>query len=239
MRKLVTNEAGNVAAIAAITVFGVAIGAGFAMNMNRMETTADYLQRVADSAAIGAVVAGQDRTRSDAEVKVAGNALAAAMLTARHGSAKVNTAVEDREPTRVTVQITEDIDMIFGGLMSRTTQTLTRTATAENQAAVPVCLLVLNPTAPGAVKLQGSPQIRTQSCSVHVNSAQRARSRSAAPRDRSHVDQHRRPAQPRRQDRTEAGLQSADHGGPLRRRGDLAGPGRLRRGRLHGAEERR
>jgi hypothetical protein len=84
--------------------------------------------------------------------------------------ASVDVAVESRTPTRVTVAISEEVPMIFGGLFSKTEQMLTRQATAAVQAGRPVCLLVLNPAASEALRLKGSPALSTDNCTVHVNS---------------------------------------------------------------------
>lgn len=170
MRSIDRNEAGNVAAIVALTAFAIAAGAGFAMNMNRMETTADYLQRVADSAAIGAVVVGMNDEKQPADITAAGQALAASMLNGRHAGADVQVELENRTPAQVKVQIKEPVEMIFGGLLAKREQTLTRTATAVSQASEPVCLLVLNPAAPESLRLKGSPEISTRACTVQVNS---------------------------------------------------------------------
>jgi N-acyl-L-homoserine lactone synthetase len=85
MRTFSENKSGNIAAIAALSLFAIAVGAGFALNVNRMETTADYIQRVADSAALGAVVVGQDEQIGSDQIVAAGQTLAASMLAPSTG----------------------------------------------------------------------------------------------------------------------------------------------------------
>jgi hypothetical protein len=92
------------------------------------------------------------------------------MLVQRSGAPVVTVSVEDRDPTRVKVAISEDVPFAFDGLFANSKAPMLRQATAVSQVAQPVCLLVLNPSDPEALRLKGSPAIKTDACTVQVNS---------------------------------------------------------------------
>ncbi|HEX8481736.1 MAG TPA: pilus assembly protein TadG-related protein, partial [Allosphingosinicella sp.] len=167
------SAAGNVAAVAAIGFAVLASGAGMAIDYARLEAESSRLQDIADTAALAGASRGRLAATPNDEVLGAARDMAGAMAV-RGLKPTTDVAVGSRAPTRVTVSLATSLPLTFGGLFDREQSMVRRSATAVAEQRKPICLLALDPSAPGTLKMQGSPRLTAPGCSVQINSDSRA-----------------------------------------------------------------
>jgi hypothetical protein len=160
---------GGVASIVALSVGAIAITVGASVEINRVRALSSRLQDSTDAAALHAVkvaVQGGD----SAKVTAAAEAFVLASFSGEAGSAPdVSATLVSTAPARVRVEAASTVSHIFGGVLGLPESDVTRAAVAEAKQ-MPICILLLEPSAAQAWNAGGSSRVTGQGCSAHVNS---------------------------------------------------------------------
>ena len=168
------NQRGNVAVMFAVSALALTGLTGGAVTMARLNTAGTRLQDAADGAALAAAAAAQGSAATEVQVRDAAERWAASALRNdphKDGPATTAVSLAGREPTRVTVAMEQAVETMFAGALGVERMTVRRQATAVGGPQRRACLLVLEPSAPHALELQGSPKLTGELCVAHVNSA--------------------------------------------------------------------
>jgi Flp pilus assembly protein TadG len=164
------NNAGNVAAAFALAMIPLAAAAGAAVDYSRASAARASLQSAADAAALRAAAArvSTDQQRLEVVRSFFPNATPTDPGTQPFGERTASASVAGRS---VTVTAATRIKTGVLGVAGIPAIDITARATAVriNQGP-PVCVLALNPTAPGAVTFTGSASFVAEGCAVHSNS---------------------------------------------------------------------
>jgi Flp pilus assembly protein TadG len=174
MRAWIKDQGGNVAVMFALAVFMLLALGGGAFTMVRVNAAGTRLQDAADGAALAAAIQSQTPGATKAEIQDAADRWAASALgnhAGFDGPALTTVALEKTTPVKVTVSMVQAVDTLFAGVIGVERITVRRHATAVAGPRRNACLILLEPTAPGALDLSGTPNIRGRDCVAHVNSA--------------------------------------------------------------------
>lgn len=167
------QDHGNVAIWFALASLAIAGLGGGALTMTRLQASGSRLQDLADGAALAAAVHAQDSAASQADIEDAARRFGRDALTP--GSEEFTTAsmtvdVPKRAPAEVTVSLEQDVHTILAGFVGRDRITIRKRATAVSGPERKTCLLVLEPSAPSALFIQGNPELTAPDCMIQVNS---------------------------------------------------------------------
>jgi hypothetical protein len=168
------DDRGGVAVWFALASLALAGLGGGALTMARVNGTATRLQDLADGAALAAAVEGQDPAATTADITDAARRFgksATAERSAEFDAAAMSVRIVRRSPAEVTVTLDQEVHTIMAAMVGRDSIPIRKSATAVAGAQRNTCLHVLDPAAPSALKLQGSPDLRAPDCVVQVNSA--------------------------------------------------------------------
>jgi hypothetical protein len=164
------DQGGGVAAMAAVSLLILATLTAAAVNLTRITSAGGELQDLADAAALNAAMEireGKPQEAAMARVEAMERPMQAAMAEGAELSLVVNAA----DPANVTVTGRQNLNVVMGGLLGLPQARLSRSATAIADQMTPVCLLLLEPSAPGAWALGGSSKVSARDCVGQVNSS--------------------------------------------------------------------
>lgn len=167
-RRFKNDTSGHVAVLTALLLSSVVAASASALDLALVHQRGDQLQKAADAAALSAA---RDAlfTTNDAQVRETARQYALAELAGKSSSVTINTAIDRSADVKVSISLTAKVDLIFGEVV-KLPDSVTRAAVAVGGAKKPVCLLVLEPSAAGAMSLQGTPDLVADNCIVQVNS---------------------------------------------------------------------
>lgn len=174
VRSWASDERGNVAIWFALASLALAGLGGGALTLTRLHGTESRLQDLADGAALAAAIEGQDPGASEDDITNAARRFgrsATAELSAEFDAATMRVEIVRRAPSEVTVALDQEVHTIMAAAIGRDAIPIRKTATAVSGPQRRTCLHVLDPAAPSALWLQGSPDLRALDCMVQVNSA--------------------------------------------------------------------
>jgi hypothetical protein len=147
----------------------VTITVGAAVEVGRVRGLATRLQDSTDAAALHSArvaVQGGDSTK----VTAAAQSFVSASFAGQAGSAPtVSATMVSTSPVRVRVEAASTLPLVFGAVLGRPTSDVTRAAVAEAKQ-VPICVLLLEPSAAQTWSAGGSSRVTGQGCSAQVNS---------------------------------------------------------------------
>lgn len=166
-----TNVRGNVAITAVICLIPIAMATTAAVdfaNANRMEAS---LQAAVDSAVLAAATAqtsgeSQAKQKEIAELAFQAN-LSPNLLEGFSGAVQTNVTFPDKQ---VHMTATAETNQLVTRLIADS-MTINVEAAAQIEEGSDFCILVLNHTAWKALDVQGTSQLKSEDCSVHVNSS--------------------------------------------------------------------
>jgi Flp pilus assembly protein TadG len=164
---------GNVAMLFALSLPVLILLVGLGLDYVRLTVVATKLQQGADAAALHLARAVADNTAmssADADATVGEFAGITFADTGSPYSGTATQSISARSPAVVKVTFSQPQALAFGGFIGQTTVTVSRSATGASNPAVPVCLLVLDPSADSAWSSQGTSSVNAQSCVAQVNS---------------------------------------------------------------------
>lgn len=172
MKAFQSDRRGGVATTAAVLLLTLIVGVGAAVNAARLNSTGNELQDLADAAALAAALELRDG-KEDAAAAARVDALSRPMVAALEGSrpAALQLAVNSRNPVDVTVSGAQPFAVTFAGALGLDEMLVRRTARAVVDASAPVCLLLLERSAPRAWSMAGSPSVSGGDCVAQVNSS--------------------------------------------------------------------
>jgi hypothetical protein len=155
--------------VVALAVGAVSVTIGAAVEISRVRSLGSQLQDTTDAAALHSVrvaVQGGD----SAEVTAAARSFVLANFASKAGSTPdVTATVVSSSPVRVRVEATSTLPLVFGGVVGQPASDVTRAALAEAKQ-VPICVLLLEPSAAQTWSAGGSSRVIGDGCSAQVNS---------------------------------------------------------------------
>lgn len=162
-------ERGSVAVVGAASLMGLAVIAGAAMEIGRLQVAKNTLQDATDAGALHAAKLAV-RGLSDDEVDAGARLIVHSDVAGPAGSApSVTATVLARNPVKVEVGSTSTLPLVFGGALGLSAAGVTGHAVAEAKQD-PLCLLLLDPSASRAWTAGGSSRVVGRGCGAHVNS---------------------------------------------------------------------
>ncbi|HZH46413.1 MAG TPA: pilus assembly protein TadG-related protein, partial [Roseococcus sp.] len=171
MKAFHSDRRGGVATTAAVLLLTLLVGVAAAVNVSRLNAAGNELQDLADAAALTAALELREG-KADAAAAARVDALARPMQAAFKASrpAQLQMAVNGRDPVDVTVTGRQPFAITFGGVLGLDNTVVRRSARAVVDASAPVCLLLLEQSAPRAWSMAGSPSVSGGDCVAQVNS---------------------------------------------------------------------
>jgi Flp pilus assembly protein TadG len=167
------NQRGGVAIFFGFALPVMLLGAGAAVEYASLTHRRAQLQRAADTAALAAANELKIATADDGRIKSVAQAAALAALNANsraNNTAVVNGQVIDKR-TAVQVDITETVATIMGKMLSLPTADLRVRAMARlASSAAKICVVALDKTANGAIRLDSNARLTANGCAVYSNS---------------------------------------------------------------------
>lgn len=167
------DRRGNVAIYFAVASFAIAGLAGGALTMSRLSSAQSRLQDFADGSALAAAVQARDPRATDAEVREAAVRFGrAAMSAGPHETtpATIGVQLTRGAPSQVTVTFDQEVRTILAGFVGQDRIRIRRSATAILGPQRRTCLHVLEPVAPAALDFGGNPKLDARDCVVQLNS---------------------------------------------------------------------
>lgn len=173
LRRLNRNTDGSVAVLFAVLAVGLVLAAGVGVDYGRAAMVQAALQRTVDSAALaGASVLSSPAAQSTATTLSQSyvNAGTAAMPVPATITATTVTPNTSGSAYTMSVSLTASVPTTFMQLYE-SAMVVSASATATNTAtAAPTCVLALDPSASGAVTVNGSTTVDLNNCGLTVDS---------------------------------------------------------------------
>jgi Flp pilus assembly protein TadG len=171
LQQFLKDGRGGIAVTGGIVALVLAMAVTGAVNMSRAGAASTELQDLADSAAIAAAMVGRDPGSDLADMQATATALQRRVTGGAPGvKATLTVAIDRRTPAKITVTAAQVVPIVFGEFFGKEQLSLQRKATAEVAAARPICVLLLEPTAPAAWAMSGSSTVKATDCLAQVNS---------------------------------------------------------------------
>jgi Flp pilus assembly protein TadG len=162
---LLREEAGSISVMYALMIPILFGAAGIGLDYSRAASERSKMQAVADAAAIAAARELQ-MARADPE-KI--SAVARSYVNAQIADVAIGTKVDSQALT-VRVDLQKDIQPTIAKVIWPGTIHLTASATAGMSGGLPLCLIGLDPMAPGTIKLEQKALLTAPSCVVYSDS---------------------------------------------------------------------
>lgn len=168
------DRSGSAMILGALVLPILILVAGMAVDYGSASSSATRLQEMADAAAIAAAKelvlanADQDQLESVAELSIETNFAA----NPRDVLQSVNVVtMANPSANTITVEISAMHDNAFGGFLNPAQTQIIRRSTAQALSGIKLCVLGLDQSVKGAIKMEDSSQITAEQCAVYSNSS--------------------------------------------------------------------
>jgi Flp pilus assembly protein TadG len=185
MRKFLTDQNGNVAAIFALTAPLLVGAMGVAVDFSGGNRTKSDLQAASDSAALAGVRTllenrSQPATSAEANAKLRAESFVSSLVPAADKIVVVSAAART-----VVVNLAVEEPTVFSKWIGIATIPISATATAIYDEVIPTCMLALGENTPIGIEMIGSASVDAPNCTVASNSKNIAISLQGAPKVRA------------------------------------------------------
>lgn len=162
-------ENGGLAVVAAMSMTGLMLGTGVAVDYGMMVSKHSELQARADGSAIAGAREMQVANTSKTQIVSVATSFATNVSPVSHGST-ITVDVTTDEESEISVTVTEEWRPLFAHLISDTVTPVSANAVAKIVGSEKICVLALEETEADTIRLNREAQLQAIGCNVTSNS---------------------------------------------------------------------
>lgn len=169
VRRLGGCTRGNIAMMAALSLFGLSSIIGAAVTLTQMTAVSLELQDRVDALALSSALAVRDGATDD-ELAAKADAAFAELSSGVAGSGGATASVVSPSTAEVSATMSREVEVVLGGLFGMESVRVERSARAVALGGDPVCLHILSSDQPAAFSRRGASTLEANNCVAQVNS---------------------------------------------------------------------